>query len=396
MRLEALRIPPRLHGFDGGGAEVFDLQIEGAQVVAVEPSRHPARGTLLSATVDAHVHLDKNYTVREVGPAEGNLFAAIQRIAVHRAGWTADGLRARMERALAEAWQAGTRAVRTHLDWIGTDAPASLAVFEELRARWHGRVALQFASLVPLDAYADAAAGERIAQTVKRAGGVLGAFVYRNEGIVHKLGRVFDLAQAHGLSIDFHVDEGLDADATGLRSIAQLTIARGLHGRVVCGHACSLAVQEDAFARDTLALCAQARLHLVALPTTNLYLQGAWDRTPVQRGITRIREAAAAGVRPSLATDNVQDSFYPYGGYDLVETFGLGVQMAHLAPADDWLDTITLNPARALGLEWDGRIAPGCPADLVLLAARDPYELLDARGRRRTVVRAGRILAKTE
>jgi cytosine deaminase len=161
---------------------------------------------------------------------------------------------------------------------------------------------------------------------------------------------------------------------------------------VTCGHACSLSVQDDAAANDTLALCAQAGIHLVALPSTNLYLQGAWDRTPVQRGITRLREAAAQGLRPSLATDNVQDAFYPYGGYDLVETFGLGVQMAHLAPAADWLDAITVSPARALGLAWDGRIAPGCPADLVLLAATDEYELLDPRGRRRTVIRAGRAL----
>lgn len=396
MRLEALRIPPRLRGFAAGGAEVFDVLIDGAQVAAIEPGRRPAQGTLLSALVDAHAHIDKNYTVQEVGAAEGNLFAAIERMAAHRAGWTPEALRARMERALDEAWHAGTRALRTHLDWTGPEAPASLAVFEALRAQWHGRVALQFAALVPLDLYADLAAGERIAQTVQRTGGVLGAFVYRNEGLVHKLGRVFDLAQSHRLDLDFHVDEGLDADATGLRTIAQLAIARGLHGRVVCGHACSLSVQDDAFARETLALCVQAGLHLVSLPTTNLYLQGAWDRTPVPRGITRIREAAALGLRASLATDNVQDAFYPYGGYDLIETFGLGVQMAHLAPAADWLDAVTVSPARALGLPWDGRIAPGCPADLVLLGARDDYELLDPRGRRRTVIRAGRILERTE
>jgi len=396
MKLEALRIPPRLRGFAAGDAEVFDVSLDGAQVAAIEPSRQPARGTLLSAPVDAHTHIDKNYTVRDVGAAEGNLFAAIERTAAHRAGWTAEALRARMERALGEAWRAGTRALRTHLDWIGDDPPASLAVLEALRAQWQDRIALQFVALVPLDVYADLAAGERIAQAVQRAGGVLGAFVYRNDGIVHKLGRVFDLAQQYQLALDFHVDEGLDADATGLRSIAQLAIARGLHGRVVCGHACSLSVQEERFARETLALCVRAGLHLVALPTTNLYLQGAWDRTPVPRGITRIREAAALGLRASLATDNVQDAFYPYGGYDLVETFGLGVQMAHLAPAVDWLDAITVSPARALGLAWNGRIAPGCPADLVLLAACDDHELLDASGRRRTVIRAGRTLEQRQ
>ncbi|MDN8612052.1 amidohydrolase family protein [Variovorax ginsengisoli] len=391
-RLEAVRIPARLRGFQAGEAEVFDVTLSGAQVEAIVPSRQPARGTLLSAMVDAHAHIDKNYTVREAGAAEGNLFAAIERMAAHRARWTAQSLRTRMLRALDEAWRAGTRALRTHLDWGSVEAPVSLAVLEQLRDEWRGRIELQFVALVPLDLFAEADAGERIAQAVRRADGVLGAFVYRNDGIVHKLGRVFDLAQQHRLTLDFHVDEGLDVEATGLRTIAQLTIARGLQGRVACGHACSLSVQDDAAANDTLALCAQAGIHLIALPSTNLYLQGAWDRTPVQRGITRLREAAAHGLRPSLATDNVQDAFYPYGGYDLVETFGLGVQMAHLAPAADWLDAITVSPARALGLPWDGRIAPGCPADLVLLAATDEYELLDPHGRLRTVIRAGRTL----
>ncbi|MDR6534794.1 amidohydrolase family protein [Variovorax soli] len=396
MKLEAVRIPPRLRGFPAGDAEVFDVTLDRAQVAAVTASRQPARGTLLSALVDAHTHIDKNYTVREVRAAEGDLSTAIARTAAHRAGWTAEALHARMEHALDEAWRAGTRALRTHLDWPGDDTPVSLPVFEALRTQWQDRIALQFVALVPLDVYADLAAGDRIAQAVRRAGGVLGAFVYRNQGIVHKLGRVFDLAQQYQLALDFHVDEGLDPDATGLRSIAQLAIARGLHGRVVCGHACSLSVQDERFARDTLSLCAQAGLHLVALPTTNLYLQGAWDRTPVPRGITRIREAAALGLRACLATDNVQDAFYPYGGYDLVETFGLGVQMAHLAPAGDWLDAITVSPARALGLAWNGRIAPGCPADLVLLAAGDDCELLDAGGRRRSVIRAGRVLEQRE
>ena len=399
MKLEALRIPLPLRGFAADDAQVFDVTLAGDRVEAIVPSAsqaQEARGTLLSALVDAHAHIDKNYTVQDVGAAQGNLFAAIERMEKHRAGWTGETLRLRMERALHDAWQSGTRALRTHLDWGQAEPPAALAVFEALRDAWRGRIELQFVSLTPLDVFADLAAGERIARDVRRAGGVLGAFVYRNDGIVHKLGRVFDLAQQHGLGLDFHVDEGLDAEAGGLRSIAQLVRARDFRHGVVCGHCCSLAVQDDAVANETLALCAGAGLHIVALPTTNLYLQGAWDRTPVPRGITRIHEAAARGLRVSLATDNVQDAFYPYGSYDLLETFGLGVQMAHLAPAGAWFDAITVSPARALGLAWDGRIAPGCPADLVLLAATGEHEFVGPRGRQRTVIRAGRILEKTQ
>ena len=398
MKLEALRIPVPLRGFAAGDAQLFDVTLAGDRVGSVVASaqQQHARGTLLSALVEAHAHIDKNYTVQDVGAAQGNLFAAIDRMNKHRDSWTGESLRLRMERALHDAWQSGARALRTHLDWVQPEPPAALPVFEALREEWRGRVELQFVSLTPLDLFADLAAGERIACEVKRAGGVLGAFVYRNEGIVHKLGRVFDLAQQHGLGLDFHVDEGLDAEASGLRSIAQLVRARNFRNGVACGHACSLSVQGDGVANETLALCPGAGIHLVALPTTNLYLQGAWDRTPVQRGITRIREAAAWGLRASLATDNVQDAFYPYGSYDLLETFGLGVQMAHLAPASDWLDAVTVSPAKALGLAWDGRIAPGCPADLLVLAATDEHELIGPRGRQRTVIRAGRALEKTQ
>jgi len=397
MKLEALRIPAPLRGFAAGDAQLFDIVLAGDKVASIAPSaQQHARGTLLSALVEAHAHIDKNYTVQDVGAAQGNLFVAIERMNRHRESWTGESLRLRMERALRDAWLSGTRALRTHLDWVQPEPPAALAVFEALREEWRGRIELQFVSLTPLDLFADIDAGERIAREVKRAGGVLGAFVYRNEGIVHKLGRVFDLAQQHGLALDFHVDEGLDIEATGLRSIAQLVRARDFGQGVVCGHACSLSVQEDAVAAETLALCAGAGIHLVALPTTNLYLQGAWDRTPVQRGITRIREAAARGLRASLATDNVQDAFYPYGSYDLLETFGLGVQAAHLAPADDWLDTVTVSPAKALGLAWDGRIAPGCPADLLVLSATGEHELIGPRGRQRTVIRAGQRLESNE
>lgn len=394
MKLKSMRIPERLRNFEAGDAQLFDVTLNGDRVESIVPSNHsePARGTLISALVEAHAHIDKNYTVQEVGAAEGDLFAAIDRMNQHRSKWTAEVLHLRMERALSDAWHVGTRALRTHLDWVQAASPASLPVFEALRQEWRGRIELQFVSLTPLDLFADRDAGEQIARAVARAGGTLGAFIYRNDELEHKLGQVFDLAQQYGLGLDFHVDEGLDAAASGLRSIAQMASTRAFKHSVVCGHCCSLSMQEDAVANDTLALCTAAGLHLVALPTTNLYLQGAWEKTPVQRGITRIREAAALGLRVSLATDNVQDAFYPYGSYDLLETFGLGVQVAHLAPAAEWLDAITVGPAQALGLAWDGRLAPGCPADLVVLDAIEEHQFVGPTGRRRTVIRAGQII----
>jgi cytosine deaminase len=398
MRLHALLIPPCVRGayHELPAAQTFDLWIEAGDVISIAPSSEAPRGTLTSAFVDVHVHLDKTYTVGAVGAAGGDLASAIARSAANRVHWTPSDLRVRMSRALEDAWACGTRAMRTHLDWTSDDMPVALRVFEHLREQWRGRIELQMAALAPLDLWADAATAERIAGqvAVTAAGGTaaLGAFVYRNEDLRHKLACVFDVAERHFLPLDFHVDEGLAADARGLRAIADMALERGLPTPIVCGHACSLSTQALDEALQTLRVCLDAGIHLVALPTTNLYLQGAWDSTPVERGITRMREAAALGLTPSIGSDNVADPFYPYGSYDLVETFGLAVQMAHLAPAQDWLSGITVHPAQAMGLQWDGRIAEGCPADLVWLNACDGHELLTPAGRQRTVIRKGHFL----
>ncbi len=396
LHLRSVRIPVVLRGFDDGGLgpeQAWDVRVEGDQLASVLPVAGPPEGTLVSAWVDAHVHLDKTDTVAQVGGAEGDLFAAIARMDAHRRNWTGPDLHDRMHRAIDEAWRSGTRALRTHLDWVEPgQTPVALEVFEQLRRDWRGRVALQFASLTPLDRFDAPGALAHTARTVQAAQGVLGAFVYRNADLGAKLRRLMAAAAEHALHLDLHIDEGLHLDAVGLQTAADLVQAFGLTGRVLCSHACSLSVQPPRQAEATLAACARAGIHLVALPSTNLYLQGAWDGTPVERGVTRLREARALGVSTGIATDNVADGFFPYGSYDLLDTFALGVQVAHLAPVGAWLDAITTLPARALGLPWDGRLQPGCPADLVVLAARNDHELVTPRGRVRTVIRGGRAL----
>ncbi len=414
MKLSNVIIPACVRGFSvpAGTPEpaAFDVYIENDAVVQVSIAQTAinsiANGILLPALADLHVHIDKTYVVNDVGAADGDLYKAIGLMAQHRAGWTAHNIATRMERALHDAYAHGTRALRTHLDWPQRDQPTSLKVFEQLRDAWRGRITLQCVALTPLDFFdTDSSSpfdSEDLAlevacadQTCNKALGeaaLLGAFVYRNERIYDKLQRVFDLGIKNGLHLDFHVDEGLDADARGLRAIAELTIKNNYQGKVTCGHACSLSVQPAPEAMQTLKLCAQAGIHLVALPTTNLYLQGAWNATPVERGITRLKEAVVQGLSTSIATDNVADGFYPYGSYDLLTSFALGVQVAHLSPAIDSLHTVTTHPARAMGLPWDGLIQPGCPADLVLLEARNTYELVNAAGLRRQVIRAGVVV----
>jgi cytosine deaminase len=383
---------PSLQAF--ADSQAFDLRVEAGRVAEVVPSESDARRTVISATVDLHVHLDKNYVISETGASPGNLFQAIGRMAAHRDGWSEDHIRPRFERGLSDAYRHGTRALRTHIDYVAAAPPPGWRVASHMRSAWAGRIELQMVSLTPLDVFDDLGTATAIAASVAATpGALLGAFVYRNENMTAKLERVFALARQLDLSIDFHVDEGLDLDATGLAEIARLTVAHGWHDRVTCGHCCSLSVQSSELARRTLELCVEAGIQLVSLPTTNAYLQGSWQGTPVERGVTRVIEADALGVATSIATDNVEDAFYPYGSYDLVANFGFGVMLAHLASPHAWLPAITTRPAAAMRLAWDGRIEVGAPADLLVLDASTEHELLTPRGQKRRAMRSGQWLS---
>ncbi len=352
-------------------------------------------GLLLPCFADIHTHIDKTHVIGETGAVDGDLFAAIDRMAVHRAGWTAGQVAARMQRALGEAWRHGTRAMRTHLDWFAVAEPLSLAVFEDMRRQWAGRIELQAVALAPIDMLARDGVAAGIARRLAAAGAIMGAFVYRQPEVQAGLEQVFRAAAEAGIALDFHVDEGLHADACGLDVIAALTLAYGMSGRVVCGHACSLSMQPRDQALRTLDACAAAGITLVALPTTNAYLQGSWSGTPIERGITLVNEARAAGVRVCFATDNVADTFYPYGGYDLLDTFEKAVMLAHLKAPQGWLDAVSTAPAAAMGLDRGDPFALGAPADWLLFAARDMAGLLSPDGKApaaRTLIRQGRLV----
>jgi cytosine/creatinine deaminase len=353
-------------------------------------------GLLLPAFVDLHVHLDKGLIHARTGSPEGDLFAGIAASAQDRDRWTPEELFHRMDFSLRCAYAHGTRALRTHIDFTTVEAPPAWDVAEVLAAQWADRITLQRVALTPLDLYEDGGVGARIAAKVARTGGVLGAFVYRNDNLVKKLEKLFALAASYDLDLDFHVDEGLDAEATGLREIAGMTPRFSMQGRVVCGHCCSLIAQPLEQAQATLKIVKEAGVTIVTLPTTNVFLQGRRGETPSARGLTRIHEARAEEVLVALGSDNHRDAFYPYGDLDLWSAFTLGTQLAHLKqPVADWLDLITGVPAYMMGLPNVSPVQIGSPADFVLLNARNDSEALARPQHDRVVIRNGQCIDTT-
>jgi cytosine/creatinine deaminase len=91
--------------------------------------------------------------------------------------------------------------------------------------------------------------------------------------------------------------------------------------------------------------------------------------------------------------DNIQDPFNPMGRADPLETASLLVTAGHLSPQRA-LEAVTSGARVALGLPPHG-LAEGQPADLVLVAGRDPAAAIAAGSPQRTVFRGGRIVSVT-
>lgn len=396
---------------DADGLVRLDIRIEDGRIAGVAPAGTAPDGVdmlggqVWPAPLDAHTHLDKGHIWPRARNADGTFGGAINAVMADRsAAWSEQDVEARADFAIRCAHAHGTVAIRTHVDTYLPMARGSWRAMVRLRERWAGKVALQMSSIAPLDRFAGPD-GAAIADMVAEAGGVLG-MVTRHAGELHEdlpagfqeeLDHFFSLAEARGLDIDLHVDESGETGARALREIALTALKRGFKGRVQCGHCCSLSIQPEAFARETIARVAEAGIDIVVLPMCNMYLQDrVAGRTPRWRGVTLVHEMRAAGINVSVASDNTRDPFYAYGDLDMVEVFREATRILHFDhPFGDWYRAATVNPAVAMGLPGRGVIAAGQPADLVLFSARFMTELLSRPQSDRVVLRDGRVLEAT-
>ncbi len=204
---------------------------------------------------------------------------------------------------------------------------------------------------------------------------------------------VFRLALRYQKAIDLHVDESESPRDFALGYLAERTLQEGYEWRVVAGHCCSLAAVDDMMAARTIELVARARISVVTLPASNLYLQGRADRQPIRRGLTRVKELIAAGVNVCCGSDNIKDMFNPFGQPDLLlmaHLLGYAAQMGAWDEQAYLLESITTRPAAALSRE--GGLAVGVPADLLLVEAQQVRDVISDLPARRTVIKRGRVV----
>jgi cytosine deaminase len=407
-RVLAQHLPGGLGEPDAEGFIAVDLVIDNGRFAAIAPAGlggSPVGPCVklggriaLPPFVDVHTHLDKAHIWARAKNPTGDFAGALEAVAKDRAAnWSAADVARRMEFCLRSAYAHGTRVLRTHIDSVRPQMAISWPVLAEARERWRGRIDLQASPLFAVEFALDPSFLAEVEATIDACGTkILGAVTYMGPALEPGLEVLFALAERKGFELDFHVDETADPAARSLRVIAETALSRRFAGRILAGHCCSLARQEDSERERTIEAVARAKISVVSLPMCNMFLQDRHaGRTPRWRGVTALHELKAAGVEVMIASDNVRDPFYAYGDHDMLEVWREGVRILHLDyPFADWAAVAGAAPARAMGLSTFG-LAVGAPADLILIDATDFTQLFGRGHHDRVVVRDGAPLELT-
>src|SRR5258706_11910768 len=186
------------------------------------------------------------------------------------------------------------------------------------------------------------------------------------------------LAAEKGLRVDIHCDETDDDHSRFVEVMAAETIRLGMGGRVTASHTTAMHSYNAAYAYRLINNLKRAQVHMVTNPLDNAVLQGRFDSYPVRRGHTRVKELMAAGVNVCIGHDSVMDPWYPLGHGDPLQAAFVLAHYGHMSGADELrslVDMITVNPARALGLE-DYGLSEGAAANLVVFDAPSEMDAL--------------------
>ena len=351
---------------------------------------------VLASAVDAHAHLDKVLSARDRAAMPATLNEAVQDWMERWPNITTADFVERATEAVELMAARGTTAIRTHVD-VGTgvglrSVEALVQVRDDVAAR--GIADLQVVALAapPLGGAAGAPHRRLLESAVDAGIDIIGGSPDIDPDLPGATIAAFDVAERARLPLDLHCDQSTDPHLFGLRDIIRLTNERDVVA-VVASHCVSLASQPESVQHETAELMAAAGIGVTTMPLTSLFYFG-WDQ-PVgpPRGLTAIRVLKEHGVVVAAGADNVRDVFFPLGRFDPFETASVLAMAAHCSPAEAWA-MCTVDARRVMGLP-PVSVEVGSRADLVAIRGQNLNEAVAAASEHRTVLRAGRVIART-
>lgn len=389
-------------------SRMVDFGIKDGRIVEVRPKlpgsairELDAEGYLVVPPfVDCHFHLDTALTSSAAGEnLSGTLeegFGIWRKFSEYQS--YAD-IKSRALQFCMWSIARGVLAIRSHVD-VSDDAQVGLAALLDLRDELRTWLDIQLVAF-PMQGVVRSRFGiDNLKRAISKGADVVGGIPHieggREEGRL-AVRQLFEIAAKHDLMVDMHCDENDDPQSRYVEDMIHETHRLGLQGRVVGSHLTSMHSMDTEIATEIISTMVDAEFHVTANPLANITLQGRGDSYPIRRGMTRVKELAAAGVNVAMGHDSNMDPWFSMGSHDMLEVASMGFQIGHLtgkAGKRLAFDAVTANAAQNLGLKGYG-LEIGCNADLVVLQCRDLEDALRLHPARLFVVRGGECISQT-
>jgi cytosine deaminase len=381
---------------------LYDLVIRDGVVASIGPEGSAASDTVTidaagnlvtESFVNAHLHLDKVFTLRDLGDAAladyqsgemGKAMSAIETAAGVKRNQDAGAMLETGRQAVAMAAYYGNTHIRALADVDSKAGVRGIEVLVALREEFAGIVDLQVVAF-PQDGIIREPGTEALLRAAMGIGAdVVGGIPWielTEADMAEHVRIVFDIAVEYDAAVSMLLDDAGDPGLRTLEMMATEALDRGWIGRALAHHARAMALYPDPYFERLAALLKAADIAVVSDPHTG----------PLH---ARVRELVAAGVNVSLGQDDISDAYYAFGRNNMLEVAFLSAHLLWMMSEPDLevlYDAITLNPAAAIGLRGHG-LSVGSTANLVVLEGRSLSDALRFHAAPRAVVSHGRLV----
>lgn len=327
---------------------------------------------VLPGFVDVHMHLDKALTWPAINNFSGTLAEAVWRYEEAQEYMDVDSIEERMKATILKSIQHGTTAIRTHLNYSTSSYLYKVVeAFQKVQSSLSDSITLEAVLMCPFEITKDVE--KDIHWAITNGIHLLGGAPHLAQNPQDNLAKIFELASSLNVNIDLHIDESDDPAVKTLEDVCKWTIQTGYQGRVVAGHCTSLSAMDESEAFNLMELAQRAKIGIVTLPSSNLFLMGREDKGLIRRGLTRVKQLIELNIPVAAASDNIQDPFHPFGKADLLQIALLTSYGAHLTAENDLeklIEMITSMPAKLMKLDGYG-IDAGNWADFIIFDITD-------------------------
>ncbi|MFJ4029418.1 amidohydrolase family protein [Paenarthrobacter sp. NPDC089989] len=388
------------------GQPLSDVMLSGGEITGVEP-HDPTRAVPAGTTVvegsnrilvpsfsDVHVHLDSTriglpFREHTGGPGVWTMMMN------DRLNWrnAEVPLQDRVNDTLGRMIARGTTRVRSYAQ---VDVDCKLERFEAVAAAKGA-----FADRASVDIIAFPQAGllledgtvELMEEALKAGANVMGGIdpCSLDRDPAKHLDIVFGLAEKYQVPIDIHLHEPGELGVFSTDLVLERTRALGMQGKVTMSHAYQLGSVNEATTRRLIDSFAELDVSLASV-------------APAASGQLPIPLLTEAGVRLGLGEDGQRDYWSPYGNTDMLDrtwqlAFTHGFRKDELIEHCLAIATIggasILDPGATRLKDTAHRpgVEIGDPAELLLVDGETVASTVMDRGKDRTVIHAGKVVA---